>query len=111
MVNDVHSHVASHASERGHALRIHQDGVADLALAGEVVGLDEGEFSAVESDKGPPVAVDAAGQHGNSRRKQFARSQQAGNGVEICVFVGQDDLHTIMIIGNLAQRSSGHYNG
>ena len=60
MVDNVHPQIASHTLESGQALCVHQDGACDLAPA-EVVGLDEGEFSAVQRQEGLPIPVDTTG--------------------------------------------------
>ena len=69
---------------------VHQNGPLHLA-PGHPFRFDKGKGGAIERQKALAVAVDCAGQHRNCAGEEQCCAEEGGQGVEIRVFVGQDD--------------------
>ncbi len=95
VVYDEDSGVRMHPLHSGQRLGIHQNHPSDLPPR-EVLGIDEGEYCAVERKKGADVPVDPARQDGRRVGEQPMRRQQGRNGIKIGVLVGQDEFHVRM---------------
>ena len=75
MVNNEHFlQFWPHPAHRGEALRIHEDNAPNVSASRQLLGGEEGQFGAVQRQKGLHVAVDAARQDRHRRREELVRS-------------------------------------
>lgn len=93
MIDDADRRVAGDAAHLRDALGIDQCDLVDGTRL-EILFRDVGQGGAVQRQKPGCVGVEAVGQHRDGGRIELVRPQHGGDGIEIRVFVAENDVHS-----------------
>lgn len=96
MINDMYLRAARQPFKRDQRLGIDQCQGFDV-FSRQVTGLDKRQFGAVKVQKSADIAVHPPGQNGQCPFVKYVSGQKRRKRVEISLFVGEDDVHTLIL--------------